>query len=106
MTGTLDKFQRTFFVMSACEKIWRLVDRCNACLAKEMSIQAKREPHVPSTVDNQIYSDRTEFVNKLWIELFSELKILHTRTPPFNPSSNILEQWHRTIVSILPTMHK
>ena len=35
---------------------------------------------------------------------FSELKILHTRTPPYNPSSNILERWHRTIVSILRTM--
>ena len=47
----------------------------------------------------------TEFVNKLWIELFSELKILHTRTPPYNPSSNIIERWHRTIiVSILRTM--
>ena len=32
---------------------------------------------------NQIHSDNgAEFVNKLWTELFSELKILHTRTPP------------------------
>jgi len=38
VAGTLDKFQRTFFVMSAHEKIWRLVDRCNTCLAKERSI--------------------------------------------------------------------
>ena len=31
----------------------------------------------------QIHSDnRAEFINKLWAELFSELKILHTRTPP------------------------
>ena len=31
----------------------------------------------------QIHSDNgTEFINKLWIKLFSELKILHTRTPP------------------------
>jgi len=51
---------------------------------------------------NQIHSNNgTEFVYKLWIELFCELKILHTRTPPYNPSSNIVERWHRTIVSKL-----
>ena len=50
VAGTLDKFPRTFFAMSAHEKIWRLVDRCNTCLAKERSIQAKRGPHVPSSV--------------------------------------------------------
>ena len=43
-------------------------------------------------LQNQIHSDNgTECVNKLWVELFSELKILHTRTPPYNPSSNIVE---------------
>ena len=148
VAGTLDKFQRTFFTMSAWEKIRRLVDRCNTCLAKERSIQNKRGPHVPSTVGNvgekvfidlvsmsetarknrylltvqdgfmrfasaypicnkeagtvarvliceyfivfglpnQIHSDNgTEFVNKLWAELFCELKILHTRTPLITP---------------------
>ena len=31
---------------------------------------------------NQIHSDNgAKFVKKLWTELFSELKILHTRTP-------------------------
>ena len=157
----------TFFVMSAREKISRLIYRCEACLAKEQSIKAKRGPHVPSTVvnvgekvlidlvsmsetvrkncylltvqdgftrfasaypicnketgtvarvlihehfsvfglPNQIHSDNgKEFVNRLWIELFSELKILHTKTPPYNPSSNIVERWHRTILSILRTM--
>ena len=54
---------------------------------------------------NQIHSDNeAEFVNKLWTELCSELKILHTRTPPYNPLSNIVERWHRTIVGILRTM--
>ncbi len=41
---------------------------------------------------NQIHRDNgKEFINKLWIELFSELKILHTKTPPYNSSSNIME---------------
>ena len=39
-------------MMSAREKIRRLMDRCNPCLAKERSIQAKRGPHVPTTVGN------------------------------------------------------
>ena len=53
----------------------------------------------------QMHSDNgAKFINKLWAELFSELKILHTRTPPYNPSSNIVEQWHRIIVIILRTM--
>ena len=54
---------------------------------------------------NQIHSDNgKEFVSSLWVELFSELKILHTKTPPYNPSSNIVKRWHRTILSILRTM--
>ena len=52
VAGTLDKFQRTFLTISGREKICRLVDRCNTCLAKEKRIQAKRGPHVPSTVGN------------------------------------------------------
>ena len=32
VAGTLDKFQRTFFTMSAREKIRRLVERCDTCL--------------------------------------------------------------------------
>ena len=56
---------------------------------------------------NQIHSDNgAEFVNKLWVELLSELKILHTRIPAYNPSSNIVERWHRTIVGILRTMDR
>ena len=52
MAGTLDKIQRTFCAMSAHEKICRLVDQCYTCLAKERSIQAKRGPHVSSSVGN------------------------------------------------------
>ena len=36
-----------------------------------------------------LHSDNgKEFVNNLWRELFSEFKIQHTTTPPYNPSSN------------------
>ena len=38
--------------MSAREKICRLVDPCNTCLAKKRRIQAKRGPFMPSTVGN------------------------------------------------------
>ena len=48
--------------------------------------------------------DKFQRTFSVMMELFSELKILHTRTSPYNPSSNIVEQWHRTIVSILQTM--
>ena len=41
-----------FFVVSAHEKICRLVERCDVCLTKERSIKAKMGPHVPSTVGN------------------------------------------------------
>ena len=50
VAGTLDKFQRTFLVMTAREKIRRLVDQRNTCPARERSIQANRRPHMPSTV--------------------------------------------------------
>ena len=43
---------------------------------------------------NQIHSDNgAKFINNLWVELFSKLKILHTRTPPYNPSSNMQNEW-------------
>ena len=63
VAGRLDKFQRTFFTMSAREKIHRLVDRRNTCLAKERSIQDKRGPHMTSTVGN--------VVEKVFIDLVS-----------------------------------
>ena len=77
MAGMLDKFQRTFFAMSAREKIRRLVGQCNTCLAKERSIQAKRGPHMPSTVGNvgeKVFIDlvlMSETVKKnryMWLE--------------------------------------
>ena len=39
-------------MMSALEKIRRLVDWCDTCLAIERSFKAKRGPQVPSTVGN------------------------------------------------------
>ena len=50
IAGTLDKFQRTFFIMSEHDKIRRLVEHCDVCLSKERSKKVKRGPHVPSTV--------------------------------------------------------
>ena len=47
---------------------------------------------------DQLHSDNgKEFVNNLWRELFSEFKIQHTTTPPYNLSSNPVEHFHRTI---------
>ena len=41
---------------------------------------------------DQLHSDNgNEFVNNLWRELFSEFKIQHTTTTPYNPSSNPVE---------------
>ena len=50
----------------------------------------------------QLHSDNgKEFVNNLWLELFSEFKIQHTTTPPYNSSSNPVECFHRTIIAML-----
>ena len=51
---------------------------------------------------DQLHSDKgKEFVNNLWRELFSEFKIQHTTTPPYNPSSNPVDSFHRTIIAML-----
>ena len=51
---------------------------------------------------DQLYSDNgKEFVNNLWSELFSEFKIQHTATPPYNPSSNPVECFHRNLIAML-----
>ena len=52
VAGTLEKFQRTFFIMSVRDKIQRLVEQCDVCLAKERSIKVKTGTHEPSTVGN------------------------------------------------------
>ena len=53
---------------------------------------------------NSIHSDRgTEFHNKLWTELLDRLEIKKTVTPPYNPQSNWVERFHRTLNAILST---
>ena len=53
---------------------------------------------------DQLHSDNgKEFVNNLWRELFSEFKIKHTSTPPYNPSFNPVEHFHRTLITMLRT---
>jgi len=52
VNDTLDKFQKTFFVLCTWDKIRRLVERCDICLTKERSIKPMMGPHVPSTVGN------------------------------------------------------
>ena len=44
---------------------------------------------------DQLHSDNgKEFVNNLWRELFSEFKIQHTTTLPYNLSPNPVERFH------------
>ena len=56
---------------------------------------------------DQLHSDNSrEFVNNLWRELFLEFKIQHTTTPPYNPSSNPVEHFRRTLIAMLRTRGK
>ena len=53
---------------------------------------------------DQLHSDNgREFMNNLWRELFSKFKVQHTTTPPYNPSSNPVGQFHRTLTAMLRT---
>ena len=42
-----------------------------------------------------------EFVNNLWQELCERLQIKKTTTLTYNPQSNIVERWHRTLNNML-----
>ena len=43
---------------------------------------------------DQFHSDNgEEFVNNLWMQ--------HTTRPPYNPSSNPVERFHRTLIAML-----
>ena len=51
---------------------------------------------------DQLHSDKgREFMNNLWRELFSELKIQPTTTLLFTPSSNNVERFHRILIAML-----
>ena len=55
-------------------------------------------------LSDQLHSDnRKEFVNNLWRELFSELKIENTTTLQYNPASNPVERFHCTLTAMLRT---
>ena len=50
----------------------------------------------------RIHSDNgQEFCAKIMEEVYSRLDILHTRTPAYNPCSNPVERFHRTLNQML-----
>ena len=50
----------------------------------------------------RIHSDNgTEFVNNIMRGMQKRLEICHTRGPPYNPQSNQVERFHRTLASML-----
>mgnify|MGYP003312821645 CR=1 FL=1 len=52
----------------------------------------------------EIHTDRGgEFHNRLWRDLLDRLEIKKTTTPPYNPSSNPVERFHRTLNQIFTT---
>ena len=51
-----------------------------------------------------IHSDNgKEFVNELWEQMCDRLGIRKTTTPTYNPQSNIVERWHRTLNMMMKT---
>ena len=52
----------------------------------------------------EILSDQGgEFVNRTWKELMKRLEIRKKETPPYNPNSNPVERFHRTLNTIFRT---
>ena len=94
MSETVRKNRYMLTVQDGLKRFASAYPICN----KEAGTMARvliREHFSAFELPNQIHSNnRAKLVNKLWTKIFSELKILHTRTPPYNPSSNILEGWH------------
>ena len=53
---------------------------------------------------NRIHSDQgREFHNSIWHQLCDRLQIQKTTTPAYNPQSNIVERFHRSLNSIMRT---
>ena len=51
-----------------------------------------------------IHSDNGgEFVNAIWEEMCDRLGIRKTTTPSYNPQSNIVERWNRTLNMMMKT---
>ena len=164
LEGTLNKFLKGFFLLSARQKLRFLNSGCDTCLTKEQSLPVRTREHVrfltvgekidvdlvsmletmrgnrnmliaedrfsrycwaypiPNKeactvakvlldqyfnvygLPDQLHSDNgKEFVKNLWIELVSEFKIQCNTTPPYNPSSNHVKHFHRTITAMLLT---
>ena len=74
---------------------------------KEVSTMAKvliDQHFIIYGLPDQLHSENDkEFVNNLWRDLFSEFKIQHTTTPPYNLSSNPVDCFHRTLIAMLRT---
>ena len=52
----------------------------------------------------RIHSDQgKEFHNKIWHQLCDRLQITKTVTPAYNPNSNLIERFHRTLNTIMRT---
>ena len=52
----------------------------------------------------RIHSDQgKEFCNNIWNQLCDRLQITKTVTPAYNPNSNLIERFHRTLNTIMRT---
>ena len=52
-------------------------------------------------IPQQLHSDNgLEFSNRVWESMCEALHILHTTTPVYNPSSNLVERTHQTLGDI------
>ena len=52
IAGTLAKFQQSFFVISAQDKVRIMGEKCDQCIDKERSLKNRVRIQVPSLVGN------------------------------------------------------